>query len=317
MSSGQSFMVAVSPVGSNKVWSRQAAFDWLQTLRPTPVVGKWLSIAISIAVTAMVVYALRGTDWSAIWPALTSSGLFWVVFAVNYVHAPAAETLILGRLWNTTDGLFAALCRKQIVNALLVSYAGDALLLDWAHRRGIAAFSGIKDAAILSGLAGSVATFLLVLPVWTPLSVALGLAPSSLLVSIGILAAIPLAALARPEMIFGSSGRELCRIGAIHAVRVVANIVLLALCWHLLLPSAPLASWLMLAAARMVVSRLPLVPNKEIAAAAVAVAMFPDTPEVAGVIAATGVLITLAHAAVWIGQTTFDVARIRTAGTQV
>jgi hypothetical protein len=313
MSSGQSFVMAGRPMEGNKIWGRHVAFDLLQTLRPTPAVGRWLSIAISVAVTALVVYALRGADWTAIWPALTSSGLFWVVFAANYVHAPAAEALIFGRLWNTTDGLFSALCRKQIVNALLVSYAGDALLLDWAHRRGIAAFSGIKDAAILAGLAGGVATFLLVLPVWTPLSAALGLAPSSLLVSIGILAALPLAALARRDMIFGSSGGELFRIGAIHAARVLANIVLLSLCWHLLLPSAPLASWLMLAAARMVVSRLPLVPNKEIAAAAVAVAMLPGTPEVAGVIAATGVLITLAHAAVWIGQAAFDVARIRTA----
>ncbi len=316
MRSGQTFVVGARPVGGNETWGRPAAFDWLQTLRPTPAAGKWLSIAISVAVTVLVAYTLRGTDWSIIWPALTSSGLFWVVFAANYVHAPAAEALIFGRAWNTTEGLLAALFRKQTINALLVSYAGDALLLDWAHRRGIAAFSAIKDSAILSGLVGSVATFLLVLPVWTPLSVALGLAPSSLLGSIGILAAIPLAALARRDLIFSASTKELCRIGAIHAARAFTNIVLVALCWHLLLPSAPIASWLMLAAARMVVSRLPLVPNKEIAAAAVAVAMFPGKPEVAGVIAATGVVLTFVHAAVWVGPVVFDLVRNRTAGLQ-
>ena len=273
----------------------------LAALRPGEVVTRRLSIVASLVVTAIVVYALRDTDWAMLRPALTASAPFWIVFAINYLHAPVADTAIFSRLWGARPGLFAALVRKQVLNALVVPYAGEALLLDWARRHDIRAFGGVKDAAILSALAGSIATFALVLPLWAPLSAALDLQPSSLLASIGLLSAIPFAALAKREAVFALPGAELLRIGAIHSARVFANIALLAACWHLLLPSASLQSWLLLAAARMVVSRLPLIPNKEIALAAVALAMFPHDHAVAGVIAVTGVMLTVAHALVLAG----------------
>jgi hypothetical protein len=50
----------------------------------------------------------------------------------------------------------------------------------------------------------------------------------------------------------------------IHLLRIVATTVLAAALWAVTLPAAPLAWWLVLATLRMLVSRLPLIPNKDI-----------------------------------------------------
>ena len=48
------------------------------------------------------------------------------------------------------------------------------------------------------------------------------------------------------------------------AARIAATIGLSALLWHLILPSVALGWWLLLATLRQLVSRLPLVPNKDV-----------------------------------------------------
>jgi hypothetical protein len=271
----------------------------LAYLRSDGVMSKWLGSIVSAVVLGLVFYAARGIDGKGLGLALSANGLFWAALIATYFHAPVADLAMLGRLWAKPKGLFAMLCRKQIVNAVALPYTGDSLLLAWAHRRGIRGFGAVKDSAFLSGIVGSLLTFILVFPVWNSLSVALDLAPSSLFVSLGLLSVVPLIALLNHTNIFTLATLELYRMGAIHMVRIVANIALMALCWHVLLPAEPLQSWLILSAARMVVSRLPLLPNKELALAAVAGTMFPGSPEIGAAVMVTGLLLTLGHLAVW------------------
>jgi hypothetical protein len=299
MISGQGTGVAVGRPGAGRNFDWVINADRFAALRPRAAVSNWLSNIASAVVVGLALYAVRGVDLTMLWLPLSASGLFWFAFVANYFHAPFAGAVILGRLWAWPRGLFPVLCRKQIVNAVAMPLAGDSLLLAWAHARDIRGFGAIKDAAILSGIAGSIVTFMIILPVWQPLSAALGIAPASLFGSLSLLSAFPLIALFKRADVFALAGPELCRIGALHATRIIANIVLLAFCWHLLLPAEPIQSWLMLAAARMVVSRLPLLPNKELVLAAVAATMFPGSPQVGAVVIVTGLLLTLTHLIVW------------------
>ncbi len=267
--------------------------------RSGSAMSKWLGVCASAGVLGIVLYAARGMDWAGLRLAMSAGGLFWLLLIVTYFHAPVADKAMLGPLWNQPKGLLAAVCRKQIVNAVALPYAGDGLLLAWAHKRGLRGFGAIKDSAILSGMAGSIVTLAMVLPVWKELSTTLGLAPSSLFGSLGLLSTVPLIAVLSRASVFTLARQDLCRMGVIHTARFLANIALMAACWHLLLPAEPFQSWLMLAAARMVVSRLPLLPNKELALAAVASAMFPGTPTVAAAVMVTGLLLTLGHLVVW------------------
>ncbi len=278
------------------MWLKAARAAWL---RSGGAISKWLGLIMSAAVLGLTLYTARGMDWAGFELLLSAGGLFWICLIAAYFHAPVADQAMLGRLWDQPKGLFATLCRKQIVNAVALPYGGDGLLLAWAHKRGICGFGAIKDAAIMSGMAGSLVTFAIVLPVWQELAATLGITASSLFGSLGLLSTVPLFAVLNRTNVFSLAGRELCRMGVIHMARFVANIGLMALCWHLLEPAEPIQSWLVLAAARMVVSRLPLLPNKEIALAAVAGTMFPGSPEVSVAVMVTGLLLTLGHLVVW------------------
>ncbi len=282
----------------------------IASMRANGTVAKWCGRLASAIVLGLVLYAVRRTEWATLGLARSAGMLFWVTLIASYFHAPLADLAIFGPLWSKPKGLFVTLCRKQIVNAAALPYAGEALVVAWAHQREIRGFDATKDAAILSGIVGSIFTITMVIPVWGTLSAALDIAPSSLIASLGLLSAVPLVALLGRSDIFTLTGAELCRIGTIHAARTLANIVLMALCWHLLLPAEPLQCWVMLGAARMVVSRLPLLPGKELALAAIAGTMFPQSPEVGATVMVTGLLLTLGHLILWFALVIRDHGRV-------
>ena len=64
--------------------------------------------------------------------------------------------------------------------------------------------------------------------------------------------------------LFTLPNRELCIIAGMHALRIATTTLLSAVMWHLLLPAVPLGQWLLLATLRLLVSRLPFVPNKDV-----------------------------------------------------
>ena len=78
-----------------------------------------------------------------------------------------------------------------------------------------------------------------------------------------------LVALSAPFLIFSRRvfslpRRRLWEVFGFHCGRVVASSTFTALAWHFALPSVSVGMWLFLAAGRLLVSRLPFVPNKEL-----------------------------------------------------
>ena len=74
---------------------------------------------------------------------------------------------------------------------------------------------------------------------------------------------------------------------------------LLALCWHLALPLVPLALWMLLVTGRQLVARLPLVPNKDIVFANLAVFLVGNDAAVTRLVALTVALTLLCHVIVF------------------
>jgi hypothetical protein len=72
---------------------------------------------------------------------------------------------------------------------------------------------------------------------------------------------------------------------------------LLALMWHFALPAVPLGLWLLLAATRLLVSRLPLVPNKDLLFANLAIVLIGQGDAVSRLVAFTAALTLLVHVA--------------------
>ena len=216
---------------------------------------------------AGVCWQLFGQGVGAFARSVPRDPFFYLGFAAFYVALPLGDFVIFRRLWGLPGAGFVALLKKRIANEVLIGYLGEAYFYAWAkdHARGVKApFGAVKDVSILSALAGNAVTFVLILaalPLAAPLGVVVvrGLALSALFV---IGTSLPFLLFRR--RVFSLPGAERWYVFWVHLARLIASTLLQALVWALALPQAPLSAWLMLSAVRMIVGRLPFVPNKDL-----------------------------------------------------
>ena len=91
---------------------------------------------------------------------------------------------------------------------------------------------------------------------------------------------------------------ELWFVAAIHVARIVATIGLSALLWHLILPSVAIGWWLLLSTLRQLVSRLPLVPNKDVVFAGIATMLVGHDGQIIDAVTLVASLVLFANLAV-------------------
>ena len=97
------------------------------------------------------------------------------------------------------------------------------------------------------------------------------------------------------QRLFSLPRRELKFALSMHFGRIALIGLGTALMWHLVLPAVPLSWWGLLVTIRMLISRLPLVPNKDLVFAGIAVVMLGSGTHVAALLAMMAGLILLAH----------------------
>ncbi|SFG28721.1 hypothetical protein SAMN05518801_11415 [Novosphingobium sp. CF614] len=233
------------------------------------------SIALSLAVIGAVIHEMGGLDVPRLLSMVPARPSFWIFFAAAYLVTPASEWLIFHRLWRIPPAGFLALLRKKVYNELLLGYLGEAYFYTWARRRvslDAAPFGAVKDVAILSAMTGNVVTMAL-LVVMLPLlgKTGLGVDTRMLALSLGVILALSLAAMVFRRRVFTLQRSELVMITQTHLARIILSTVLSAVVWHLVLPEVPLSWWLYLSTLRLLVSRLPLIPNKDLLFAGIAV----------------------------------------------
>ncbi|HEU4959284.1 MAG TPA: hypothetical protein VFT56_02655 [Sphingomonas sp.] len=273
-------------------------------LDPAPAVERrwtaWVGSVISVLILAVSLDQLRGTDVAHIVSLVPRSAAFWGVFALAYLATPASEWVIYRRLWSIPPTALAALLRKRVTNEILLGYLGEVYFYTWVRRTGLitrtAPFGAIKDVAILSALTGNVVTLAMLAAAapFFPL-LQLGLAGKAVVGSLGVLAVSSLALLLLRRRLFTLPRAELVWITMLHLARIAATTGLTALMWHLILPDVGLVWWLILATLRQLLSRLPLVPNKDLAFVGLAVFVVGRDGDVAAMVALLGSLILLTH----------------------
>lgn len=154
----------------------------------------------------------------------------------------------------------------------------------------------MKDVGILSAIAGNAITLLMIclaLPVGRELLTAEQL--RLVWGSIAIVMATSLPFLIFSRRVFSLDRKTLWWVFMVHCVRLIANSLLVALAWHYGMPSVSLGMWLFLSAARLLVSRLPLVPNKDLLFANFAILLIGQDQELSELIAFTAALTLLVH----------------------
>jgi hypothetical protein len=247
------------------------------------------------------VWQARSLDLADITALVPSSPLFWLVFVVSYLAGPASEWLIFRKLWGVSARAMDALIRKLIYNELLLGYLGEVYFYTWARRRlpmAATPFGAVKDVAILSAVAGNVMTLALIALAYPYLSL-LPLAEygDDIAWSLAFVVGISLIPFLWRRQIFSLQRNELWMVFAIHIGRIVVTTLLSAVLWALVLPDVAIGWWVVLSAIRLLVSRLPFVPNKDVVFAGIAVLALGQDVEIAALMAMMAALILTTHLA--------------------
>lgn len=272
---------------------------------PQPLLGsrqRWTRLAgplVSLLTLAAVLYQFRDVDLQRIAALVPLRPGFWLAFGLYYLASPVSEWIIFRRLWSLPASGICALMRKQVSNEILLGYLGEVYFYAWARQNAqlsAAPFGAIKDIAILSALTGNVVT-LVMLAVAAPLLgwFPLGTEGGAFAWSIAFILVTSLVATLFRRTLFTLRRSELRMIAIAHLARIVAMTLLAAAMWHLILPGVPLGWWLLLATLRLLVSRLPFLPNKDLVFAGLATFLVGHDTDIAAAMALMASLILAAH----------------------
>ncbi|MBY8823275.1 hypothetical protein K7G82_13295 [Sphingomonas colocasiae] len=264
--------------------------------------GSVLGALLSLIVVGAAIYQARDLDLATIVALVPASPAFWGLFAISYLIGPASDWFIFHRLWGVGAGAFGALVRKLIYNELLVAYLGEVYFYGWARRNlkfVTAPFGAIKDVAVLSAIAGN-ATTLVLLAVAFPFARLLPLHDhaSAIGLSLAFVIGSSLAIMLLRRSLLSLERKELVMVFAVHLLRILATTILSASLWHLVLPDVELGWWVMLVTIRLLISRLPFVPNKDVVFAGITVLALGGEVEMSALMALMAGLTLAAHALV-------------------
>lgn len=277
----------------------------------------WVGPAISVAILVAVLWQLRKIDWAQVWSIVPTSPWIWLVLAASYFAGPVADWIIFRKLWGIPFAGIFPLLKKLIGNELLLGYVGEVYFYDWARRHVKmegSPFGAVKDVAILSALAGNIMTVMLLIFTWPIISqLGLGGAGSSdghvLATSIGVVLVTSLVIMFFRNGLLSLPRADLGFVFVIHTLRIIANTGLSALAWHLILPGVGMGSWLLFATVRLLLSRLPLIPNKDIAFAGISTLLVGSQVQTSDMIAMISLLIVATHVVLFIGLMLLDLVQ--------
>ncbi len=259
----------------------------------------YISGALSLLLVAGLAHALLSGGLSGLSAAIPSNPLFYLVFLAIYAVQPGADFVIFRRLWGLPFSGLIPILRKLVANEILLGYSGEAYFYAWARMRlkmVAAPFAAIKDVSILSAVVGNVVTLAL-LGLATPFVYSLLPAEhvKPILASVAVILALSLAILVFRGRLFSLPARDLRWVFSVHLLRTMIYTGLLALCWHLALPTVQLGLWMLLVTGRQLVARLPLIPNKDIVFANLALLLVGNDDAVARLLALTVAMTLVCH----------------------
>lgn len=274
-------------------------------LEPLETIKKrWPMIIGALLTVAMVIglaHELLSQGLAGLNRATPANPMFYVAFLILYFSPPTGDWIIFRRLWGIPYfGGMIALLKKRIANEVVFGYSGDAYFYAWARARAqiiAAPFGAVKDVGILSAIAGNAVTLAMVaiaLPFSYGQLQAAGYLPG-LALSVAIVIGTSLPFLIFSKRVFSLPRGTLWWVFMVHCLRLTAGSVLIALAWHFALPGIALGTWLFLSAARLLVSRLPLVPNKDLLFANFTILVIGQNHALSELVAFTAALMLIVH----------------------
>ncbi len=240
--------------------------------------GKRLAKVINYALTTLIltllIYQLWDIGWKEVLRNFPKTLWFYLLFLVLHFALPFTEVLIYRLSWK---GLgfwqgFKAFTQKKILNTEVVSYSGEGYLYLWGKHhlkesnRHI--FNVIKDNNIISAFS-STTMALMLLPLFVyfsdvPFLEVVQISESTLYMAVGVVLTVVLLALIFRKRIISMSLKTTLGVLGLYKLRIIFMNVVEALQWHLVMPDIVIGFWLVMLGTKIVVTRIPLLPNQEL-----------------------------------------------------
>lgn len=295
--------------------ARQAIADDATAVPPkkTSWAWAWLGGVLLVGMVAAIVLQLGGATSEVLDTIGRLPPLVWPVLVLLYLVQPVFDFAIFRRLWNMPPEGLETLLRKNVINEVVLGYSGEAYLYVWARRAAstvAAPFAAIKDANIVSALLGNLLTLLLAAVSATQLRDLdfvrrMGPALWSGLIPL----AISLGVLVFGRRVFSLRLARLSYVAAVCSLRLIVWTVLNVLIWRMALPEVPVGLWVVLLAIRCLISRIPLISNKDLVFGNLMLLLLGAHSTVAVLLAALALVTLSMHLAVIVGLGALDLAR--------
>ena len=264
-------------------------FDW----------PKIVSMFFMVAMVVAIALELNVEGLQKAVEIVPSNPVFWLVFLAYYFILPVCDWTIFRRIWNIPYSGISILIRKRVVNEVLLNYSGELYFYMWAKERvqlTSAPFAVIKDVAITSALSNNFITMAMLIAVWPYIgAIDPAFQSTPAFISAGVIVAISTAIIFFRGMIFSQGRADLIFMVIVHIIRIIISTFLLAWLWSLVLPDIPLLWWFALAAAKLLISRLPFVPNVELMFVTVSVFLVGGDAELGALMAMIAGLTFITH----------------------
>lgn len=237
----------------------------------------WLATG---AIALVIFLQLDDIGWRRVWSERPQDWRFFALVLLGYLVLPVSDIFIFRKLWGIEfRQAIGAFFYKRVLNSAFVGYSGELFLLVWARTRVARDDSqvahDIKDSNILSAAVSTYVSAALVLQVlsnglWRKLAsqafeVGAGL-------TLAMAALLPVALLFRRRFLLldlHSAGSVL----GLHALRFVLVQALTLLQWRVALPDTTWTMLVNLLTLQLLVSRIPLLPNRDFLFVGVALAL--------------------------------------------
>jgi hypothetical protein len=252
-------------------WSEKRWVRWSAHLL------RWL---IPIVLLGFVGWRLTELGWAEIWQARPSSLVFYLMLVAQFFIQPLGDLLIYRNLWRPHAPPFAVILRKRFLNSAIFDYTGEVFFFLWAQktlnlpRRMIV--HAIKDSNVLSAGAALTMVWLIALA----LLLLGGLRIPQMFESHGwfyaLVGCLPFFLCATlffaHRRVTVLSRRQIAQTFGIHFLRCLLVLTVEFGLWVAsgALPTA--IACLQYVALRLVVTRLPFVPNKDLVYVGVGIA---------------------------------------------
>jgi hypothetical protein len=270
---------------------------------------RWL---VPIALLIIIGRRLTELGWHEVWIARPGNPFFYVLLVLQFLIQPFGDYFVYRNLWGTVSApSMAVILRKRVMNTFMLDYSGEVFFFLWAQshlklKPGMLVH-GIKDSNVLSAGAGLAMLYLMTLMLLASggLHIPAGIgAHGWLYVLIGSVPLILCSVLVvgRRKLTALTTG-QIAGTFLIHFTRALLVLGVEFFLWQLsgALPSA--VACLQFVALRLVVTRLPLLPNKDlvfvgagIAAAGMAKVSVTPVATVLVILAAADLILALGFA---------------------